>query len=319
MRWIESSVTSILTQTYPAFELIIVDSGSTDATIEWVRSLHDERIKIYQTDKRLDIVENWQRFATIPRSKFMTIIGHDDILYPEYLDTVDKLIERYPDAGLYQTHFNLIDRKGNLIRRCVPMKDNYSPAEFLESVLQHKIEITATGFMMRSDNYDAIEGIPPYPKLLYADTELWIKLILNSYVVVAPEACFEFRFHIDNTSKSSGQVRLFAFEKMVEFFNRLKMENPEFKLIIERDAEAFLKNYAVGSCHKLIYVPKTGRDSVTMDKIAGSAKKCAEKLIPGVHFEPGKFFGIRMAKMIDSNGLLRRLFLIYKSFNKRTF
>lgn len=319
MRWIQSSVNSVLAQTYTGFDLLIVDGGSTDGTIEWARSLQEEKIKIYQTDKRLDIVQNWQRFTTILRNEFMTIMGHDDILYPDYLATIDKIIGNYPEAGLYQTHFNFIDGKGNLIRSCAPMKGNYSAAELLEGVLQHKIEITATGFMIRSDKYDAVGGIPPYPKLLYADTELWIKLILDSYLVVAPETCFGFRFHIDNTSKSAGHVRLDAFEKLIEFLSQLKQESPDYRLIIEKNAEDFLKRYAVGSCHKLIYVSEKDRDNVSMDKIAASAQICAQKLMPGLEFEPGKFPGIRIAKMIDSNVLLRKLFLVYKSFSKRTF
>ena len=318
-RWIETVLNSVLNQTYKDFDILIVDGGSTDGTVELVLSYQNKKIKVYPSSKTLDIVQNWQRFITIPRHEFMTILGHDDILYPEYLEVIDKLIESHPKASLYQTHFNFIDGKGGLIRRCAPMKNVYSPGELLESVLKYKIEIVATGFVMRSDRYDATGGIPPYPKLLYADTELWIKLILNSYLVVAPETCFEFRFHIDNTSKSAGPVRLDAFAKLVEFVRQLKQEAPKYRLIVEKNAEAFLKSYAVGSCHKLLYLPKQDRFNVNMDKIVISAKESAQKLIPGIPFEPKKLAGVRIARIIDSNFFLRKLFLIYKSLGKRTF
>lgn len=318
-RWIQSSVNSILAQTFPDFNIIILDSGSTDGTLAWIRSLNDARIRVFTTNERLGITENWQRIVTIPRNEFMTIMGHDDVLYPDYLSAIDNLIKQFPDAGLYQTHFNFIDGKGKLIRACTPIERIIKPDQLIESVLQNKIEIVATGFMMRSRDYDAMGGISPYPNLLYADTELWIKLISHSYLAVAPEVCFDFRFHIDNTSKSPGKIRLIAFERMIDFFCRLKSENAEYKVIIEKNGEAFLKSYVIGACHKLIYVSKSNRGDVTMETIIESAKNCAQKLLPGIHFLPEKFRAIALARLIDSNVILRSLFLFYKSFQKRTF
>jgi glycosyltransferase involved in cell wall biosynthesis len=318
-RWIQPCINSILAQTYTGFNIIIVDSGSTDGTLKWIREIGDSRIRIYTTNTRLGIVENWQRFTTIPRNEFMTIMGHDDILYPNYLATIDQLIEQNPDAGLYQTHFNFIDGKGKIIRAGAPMKMRVTPEEFLEAVLLNTMEITATGFMVRSKHYDNLGGIPAYPNLLYADIELWLNLVMNSYLAVAPENCFEFRLHVDNTSKSTGEFRLIAFERLVDYFCKLKDKFPAFQQLIEKDGGAFLKNYVVGSCHKLIYIPKSNRNHVTMNKIIASGKRCAEKLIPTADFKPEKFPGILLAKLIDSNIVLRSLFLYYKSFQKRTF
>lgn len=318
-QWIRTCINSILAQSYTGFDIIVLDSGSTDGTLQWIQTLVDRRIKIYPVEKRLNIVENWSRIVSIPRNEFMTIMGHDDVLYPHYLDTINKLIESFPDAGLYQTHFNFINGKGELIRSCIPMKSQIKPLEFLEAVLQNRIEITATGFMVRSRQYDLAGGIPPYPNLLYADTELWLKLILQNYLAVAPEVCFEFRFHINNTSKSAGEIRLIAFERMVDFFSKLKTENEAYRILIEQNAVNFLKSYVIGSCHKLIYVSKANRGDVTMESIIASAKKCSQKILPGLDFEPEKFREIFLAKLIDSNTLLRSIFLFYKSFKKRTF
>lgn len=318
-RWIKACIHSILAQTYTGFDIIIIDSGSNDRTIEWIRMIGDSRIKIHTTDVRLGIVENWQRFNLVPRNEFMTIMGHDDILYPHYLATINTLIEQNPDAGLYQAHFNFIDAKGEVIRAGAPMESHITQEALLESVLQNKIEITATGFMVRSKDYDALSGIPAYPNLLYADIELWLKLVRDSYLAVAPEICFEFRLHVDNTSKSTGEFRLTAFEMLVDFLYKLKNEKTAYQQIIERNGIAFFKNYVVGSCHKLIYIPLANRNKVTMDKIIASSKKCVQKLLPGNDFRPEKFPGIILAKLIDCNYVFRSLFLFYKSFQKRTF
>lgn len=318
-RWIQPCINSILAQTYSGFDIIIFDTGSTDGTLAWIKSLENSRIRICTTDVRLGIVENWQRFTTVKRNEYMTIMGHDDLLYPDYLATIDKLIEKHPDAGLYQTHFNFIDGKGELIRACAPMNAKLTPAAFLASVLQNTLEITATGFMVRSKDYDAIGGIPPYPSLLFADIELWLSLIMKSYLAVAPKNCFGFRLHIDNTSKATGEFRIVAFDMLTDFFYRLKIENKDYKTIIEKYAPGFLKNYVTGGCHKLIYISKNNRNGISMNTIIESAKKSAQKLLPGFYFKPEKYAQITLAKIIDGNTLLRSVFLFYKSFKKRTF
>jgi glycosyltransferase involved in cell wall biosynthesis len=317
--YIKDCVNSILAQKLQDFNLIVLDNCSTDGTREWLVSLNSEKIIIYPSKESLSIEENWARAVTVPKNEFITLIGHDDILHPEYLFVIDKLIRANPDAGLYQTHFNFIDDKGDIIRPCIAMESKILPAMFLQNVLRNKIEITGTGFMMRSVDYDRNGGIPSYPNLLYADIEIFIELIKTSCLVVAPENTFDFRFHMNNTSKSGGLKRIEAFEKMIDYLKKLETEKEEFTQVIQENAIYYLKSHVIGACHKLIYVPKNNRDNVTMELIIESAKKCSQKLLPGIQFLPEKFRAIRLAKLIDSNIFLRRLFLFYKSFQKRTF
>jgi glycosyltransferase involved in cell wall biosynthesis len=55
-KWIRQSIGSVLKQTNDKFEIIILDDCSTDGTVEWLRSLNDNRITIYPSEKRLGIV-----------------------------------------------------------------------------------------------------------------------------------------------------------------------------------------------------------------------------------------------------------------------
>ena len=318
IRWINNCVDSILNQNLDDFNLIIIDSGSTDETIIYIESLNDERIIIYKTEIRLGILENWQRITSVPKNEFITIVGHDDVFKSNYLYAINNLINNYPNAGLYQTHFSFIDGNNAIIRKCLDMDTVIKPDVLFLKVLNNTIEITATGFMVRSSDYDSIGGIPAYPNLLYADIELWLTLILDSYLVVSKENCFFFRFHVENTSKSPGKERILAFEKMIDFLIKLK-KTKIYAVILDRHAADFLKSYVIGACHKLLYVPKNNRNSVEIQDILTSARKCAKKLIPTFQFVPEKYLTIKLAIFIDKFEFLRKVFLFYKSFKKRTF
>lgn len=317
--YVKLCVNSVLAQTYHDFNFIVLDNNSTDDTKEWISSLNDSRVIIYPSSSSLTIEENWARILGIDKNEFITIIGHDDILNANYLTVINDLINSFPDAGLYQTHFNFINGKGDIIRPCIPMKQLIKPEDFFEEVLRNTIEIIGTGFMLRSKDYDSNGGIPPYPNLLYADIEIWIKVIQDSYMVVSPHNCFSFRFHIDNTSKSSGEFRLRAFERMITFFKQLIDQNPLYLKSMNQFGYDFMKNYVIGSCHKLIYIPKTNRNGVTMDSIITTAEKSAQLVLPGIDFKPNTFFEILLAQKIDSIPILRSIFLFFKSFKKRTF
>ena len=73
-------VSSILAQTLGDFQLQVLDNCSTDGTVAYIQSLNDERITIYPAERPLTIEENWARITTIPKSEFITLIGHDDVL-----------------------------------------------------------------------------------------------------------------------------------------------------------------------------------------------------------------------------------------------
>lgn len=317
--WIESCINSILAQSYSGFNLIILDSGSTDETLSWIKSLKDDRILIYETENRLGIVENWARIISIPKYEFMTIAGHDDIFETNYLETINNLIHQQPDASLYLTHFSFIDGNSKMIRPCTPMKERYNQADFFEAILKNTIEVTATGFMMRSQHYDSIKGIQDYPDLLYADIELWLQLIDTGYLVVSPKKCFSFRFHLQNTSKSTGITRVHAFERMVAYFKTLTDTQPALKVIANQNGFEFFKSFIVGSSHKLIYVPKEKRNGLTIDEIIASGQRSSMLLVPENKYQIENLISLRVAKLMDRISVLRKLFLFYKSFFKRTF
>src|SRR6266498_4274334 len=179
--YVKECVSSILSQTLGDFDLQVLENYSSDGTLEWIRSLSDERIKVFPSEKPLSIEENWARIKSIQKNEFITLIGHDDLLSKNYLKVMNDLITKHPDATLYQTHFRYIDSKGETIRHCKPMDEIQSATEFLAAFLTGIIDTMGTGFMMRARDYHECGGIPAYPNLLFADFELWINLTGKSY------------------------------------------------------------------------------------------------------------------------------------------
>jgi glycosyltransferase involved in cell wall biosynthesis len=318
-QWIDACIGSVLAQTYPHFNVLVIDSGSTDATLQKIEGYADSRIQIYRTPQRLDIVANWQRITSLPRNEYMTILGHDDLLYPQYLQTITGLIQAHPGASLYHTAFDFIDENGRVIRPCKNMLPQYSAPLWLQAVLQNQLDITATGYMYRSAVYDAVGGIPPYPDLLYADIVLWHRITALGGLVNHPARCVGFRTHRSNTSKSYSFNKLQAFEDLLQYLAQLQQGGEPYSSLIQQYGQPFLAQSITGLCHKLLYVPPAKRRGVTLSAIIDMGSRAGNLLLPGTGFNPAQLAPVRLARLIDATALGRQLFVWLKSFTRRVY
>jgi glycosyltransferase involved in cell wall biosynthesis len=97
-------IESVLCQTYPHWEYIIVNNHSTDATLEIAERFaeKDKRIRVYSNETLLDIIANHNRaFGLIsPASRYCKVVSADDWLFPECLTRMVGLAEASPSVGI---------------------------------------------------------------------------------------------------------------------------------------------------------------------------------------------------------------------------
>lgn len=200
---LKTCVTSILAQDYEHFRLVVLENASTDGTRSWLRQLRDSRISVWESPAPLEIEKNWARILQLELSEeFLTIIGHDDMLDPGYLSQMSALIDANPDAGLYQSHFRLIDKYGRRLRSCLPMPARETAEGFLAARLRLRRDSYGTGHMFRASDYTRVGGIPSYKKLIFADDALWLELMRGSYKATLEREMFSYRLHPGATSRS---------------------------------------------------------------------------------------------------------------------
>ena len=304
---LKECVQSIFNQTCHDFNLLILDNNSTDGTLQYLQNLNDERITIYPSLNDLSIVENWGRILSIKKNEFITLIGHDDILYPNYLSDIIELIKQYPDAGLYQTHFNYIDADGKLIRPSKQMASTQTIDAFIGSQMNQTIDSMGTGYMMRSKDFDRLGGMPiNYPNLIFADYELWMRLTQLSYKATSDKFCFSYRIHSSVSKTTNGEVYASAFIKYALFLSTL-LEDQKIKKIIQANGKNFLLYFCQSLSHRILKTPSKNR-KIKVGEFIQQCIKMADLLIPNQPFKPLNIFKIKIAKQLDDNKILSSLF-----------
>lgn len=103
---IQTSIRSILSQTYKNFEVIVVDDGSTDHSVDTIKQFSDERLKFYsKSNGGPSSARNYG--IKKAQGDWITFLDADDILYPDALFYFVKGIQKYPEAEMICGNFNI--------------------------------------------------------------------------------------------------------------------------------------------------------------------------------------------------------------------
>ncbi|PYJ52229.1 MAG: hypothetical protein DME83_05730, partial [Verrucomicrobia bacterium] len=103
VQWLSEAIESVLAQAYENWELLLIDDGSSAA--ELVDALgalaaRDRRIILDRTGKNEGISAASNRALALARGEWITLLDHDDVIEPDSLFQMVKLLQTHPDADL---------------------------------------------------------------------------------------------------------------------------------------------------------------------------------------------------------------------------
>jgi len=109
---VEETVRSVLAQTYPNLEVIVVDDASSDNTFELVQAIGDPRIRLYRNEKNLGMAGNWNRTLSLAKGEFVKLMGADDLLMPDCIEKEAGALQANPSAVLSESDSAVVDAGG---------------------------------------------------------------------------------------------------------------------------------------------------------------------------------------------------------------
>lgn len=113
-KFLQEQLDSIVNQTYKNLEIIICDDCSTDNTIDIIKDFQkrDRRIKLYQNEKQLGVLKNFEKAISLCSGEYIAISDQDDIWVANKIEIMFSEIEE--NILIYHDDV-LIDRSGKLI------------------------------------------------------------------------------------------------------------------------------------------------------------------------------------------------------------
>jgi glycosyltransferase involved in cell wall biosynthesis len=115
-RFLGEAIQSVLGQTYPNIELIVVDDVSTDNTAGIVRQFDDSRIKYILHDKNKGAIAARYTGSRASKGDFIAFLDQDDLFHPAKIETHANFFSKHPEIGLtYNPRYDL-NHSSNTIR-----------------------------------------------------------------------------------------------------------------------------------------------------------------------------------------------------------
>ncbi len=155
-RWVADTIQSILSQTFQDFELIIVDDGSTDNSIEAVKSFKDDRIRVIN-QKNSGVSRARNRGISESKGKFIAFIDADDIWRGKHLEYLIEAFERYTNTIYTANTIELVREEVTKVSSDLDDID-FKEYNYIESISNNQFNIHIGSVLFRRDILIKLNG-----------------------------------------------------------------------------------------------------------------------------------------------------------------
>jgi glycosyltransferase involved in cell wall biosynthesis len=223
-KYIDQCIESAIEQTYPHWEQIIIDDGSTDGTAEIIAGFDDKRIDYFRQENKgiWHLGEIYNDALRRSKGKYIAILEGDDY-WPAYkLEHQIRALEE-SSAALSWGIGALTDSNGNITSY---RPDDIRPFlgisrhEMIRDLLFHN-PITACTVICRKSALDAIGGFKQPECVPYVDRPTWLELGLKGDFLVIDDILGYYRIHERQVTSRMRLSMFKASKHTAEFFSCL--------------------------------------------------------------------------------------------------
>ncbi|OXB16131.1 glycosyltransferase family 2 protein [Flavobacterium reichenbachii] len=214
--YIKETIDSVLTQTFPDFELIIIDDCSTDNTVEIIEKYDDSRIKFIRKEKNSGYTDSLNFGIGVANGEYIARLDGDDICAETRFEKQVNFLDSNPEIILCGTAIQIIGTNDILkhprTHEEIKIKLCFGTAFCHPSVMVRKKVLEENKY---DKNFEPAE-----------DYELWTRLAFKGRLANIDEVLLFYRIHsnqVSNTKKEIQHNAASACRKRM--LNKLDLEN----------------------------------------------------------------------------------------------
>lgn len=174
-QFVGDAINSGLAQTHPHCEIIVVDDGSSDDTIPFLRRKYSERIRLFrQENQGPGIARN--RGIAEARGEFIHFLDADDQLLPQNVATCLSIFRERPDISVVYSHYQFVAPDGVTPQETPPF-ERFAEDPFCELLAKTGCHILISSSMYRAEALRSVGGFEADTRFRSAeDWDLFLRL-----------------------------------------------------------------------------------------------------------------------------------------------
>ncbi len=235
--FVRQAIDSVLSQTFTDYELLVVDDGSTDGTMEVLKSYGTRIQVIQQHNQGPEVARN--KAAALARGEYLAMLDSDDILFPHALATYDRVLRDFESPPLViGAEYSYRDGQPISAEGLVS-----SPVQVLkfQDYLSKTIPVIASNSMIviQRSVFDAVGGYRNSTPQTFHNDGLHILLKVGTYgpfILVQRPYMVAYRQHAGNTIRdvkaiADGMLALARLERQGQYPGGSKRQWDRYAII----------------------------------------------------------------------------------------
>ena len=232
--YIQEALQAILSQSFSPLEVIVIDDGSTDNSVQIIESIAEKNptVKFYRNVKNEGVWYSSNRGAKIATGEYIYFCAADDRVCPGFFEKSVKILNQNPQAGLSSALLKIIGKDGNdemwANSPVISSTECFlSPDQARRTLLKHGFWFTGHTTIFRRDYIFKDEDADVWDPELYQFADHIVTMIVATKhgACFIPEILATWRTYTDNSGYAdtfflSEETKTnLALEKMVQIMN----------------------------------------------------------------------------------------------------
>lgn len=240
---IENTINSILSQTFQEFEIIVIDDGSTDNSVESVKAISDNRIRLIQKENG-GVCSARNRGIIEATYDYVAFLDADDTWDGNYLLEQSKLIQEFPLA--YMWGINFAEMTDGKLARYLPTGLSEKFRGYVEDYFNIKGRISdlfcSSSVVIKKEVFDKIGFFDE--RIKYAeDNDMWFRIIANYPVAFYDKYMVFYQFDAENRALNKTINLRYFLPYFVDKYSEYKHKNKVFYVWINRWSSQQIRKY----------------------------------------------------------------------------
>ena len=236
--YIRKALLSVCAQSFTDYEVVVVDDGSQDGSADIVEQViketHLPAILMNQPNAGVSTARN--NGVRASHGEYICFLDADDWWESDFLQEMNQLISRYPDAGIYGTNYYIVK---NHQKRVAPIG--------IDSTFEHGyinycqvysktlcMPLTSISVALRRDIFDEFQGFKPQLRL-GEDFDLWIRITLKYKVAFLNKPLCNYNQDVDLAFRGTRRIHDPKYHMLwnLDYLEPQESTNRDYKQLID--------------------------------------------------------------------------------------